>query len=123
MKKKVNRKKYNVFVRTLDLKDKRKVYMILLVIRNKKTSPVHLKYDIEELSSKLGLLVDAVFGNVIIQEFDFNSNYDFNISFLPPSTDVSLSIVCKNKPAEKRLEKLIDKIKGLNKDEYLDPTY
>lgn len=126
MEKKRKREKYYSEIKTLDLKDKRKVYLIILKMKNKEKAPYHLKEDLEELTSELGLdcgPVDHVYWGYNIQEFMSNSNYDFAVSFLHPSADISICIICKNKKAQKKLEKMIKRIEELEEGEYLNPIY
>ncbi len=126
MKKKRTSKKYFVEVDSRILKDSRKVYFIILDIENKEKGPYGYKEDIEYFASELDLdsmPLDNVYSGYNIKEFVYNSDLDFIVSYLDRAKAVSICIVCKNKKSQKKLEKLINRIRELNEGDYLNPIY
>lgn len=105
-------KKYHINLKIIDLRDKRHVYLIIISLNDiKDILPAE---DVMEFAEKLSLdikTLDHVYRGYDIREFVSNKYFDLSLFYLDPSSVVSLSVICKNKAACKKLDKVIEEFK------------
>jgi|SRR3989344_3747173 len=102
------------------IKSKKIVVLINIDLNNPK-GEFHVN-DISEFFIRLDLdctLFDHSYTSVDYVGFVSNNNYDVSFFFVEPANTIYMSVVCNNKKAKRKLDKLISDMKKVEQDQFL----